>query len=161
MLRRYVLVSQTFAGKTDKVEPWYKVDYSIKKIDPKLIDHWSKLSPVDALHLPSKNEFIPTNFDLVQPAENAPKVPVIIKVSYNETCEESALGRKCSALVIEVAALWRCKTMCCYSLGQFQEKLATVRCQLDCIQQIHCTCNTSVGCTTRRKTSTACMRFKV
>ena len=76
-----MVVSQAFAGKTDKVEPWYKVDYSIRKIDPELIERWSKLSPVDALHLPSKNEFIPTNFDLIPPPENAPSVPVIIKVS--------------------------------------------------------------------------------
>ena len=83
---RYLVVSQSFASKTDKVEPWYKVDYSMRKIDAKLIDKWSKLSPVDSLHLPSRNEFIPTNFDLVQPPENAPAVPVIIKVSYAKTC---------------------------------------------------------------------------
>ena len=52
----------------------------MEKIDPELIKKWSQIEPSDAVFLPTKNEFIPDNFDLVPPPESPMDVPVIIKV---------------------------------------------------------------------------------
>lgn len=77
---RIGVVSQKFEGKTTLKEPWYGSDYNMRKIDPKLVEFWSTVEPIEDLHLPTPNEFIPTNFDILPMGENPPKVPVLVQV---------------------------------------------------------------------------------
>lgn len=78
---RVGLISKRFEGKTELVEPWYGGQYNFKKMDTQLIEKWSSVAPIEELHLPAVNEFIPTNFDILHRAEDSPKVPVLIQVA--------------------------------------------------------------------------------
>ena len=80
---RVGVLSQKFEGKTDLVEPWYGSAYNTRKIEPELIDLWSRVQSIPELHLPGCNEFIPTDFEIVpKPSDrDLPKKPELIKVS--------------------------------------------------------------------------------
>ena len=78
---RLTVINKKFEGKTDSVEPWYGSNYSKVKLDPELIKKWEDATICDALHLPARNDFIPTNFDLHPLPDNPPKRPQKIKVS--------------------------------------------------------------------------------
>jgi len=75
------VVNKKFEGKLDRVEPWYGSNYSVAKLDPTLLKRWEDASICDALHLPTRNDFIPTNFNLHPLPENPPKKPQKIKVN--------------------------------------------------------------------------------
>ena len=78
---RVVVIGQKFKGKTTLKEPWYGSEYSIRKIEPDLIEKWSEVELNDKFYLPAPNEFIPTDFNLIPPPpKDAPKVPVLIQV---------------------------------------------------------------------------------
>ena len=79
---RLGLLSQSFEGKTELTEQWYKSAYNARKIDPSLIEKWSAVEPIPELHLPLPNEFIPTDFAIVPKpeGEELPKTPVLIRV---------------------------------------------------------------------------------
>ena len=77
---RICVVSQKFKGKTTLTEPWYGSEYNIRKIDSKLVEYWSTVESIEELHLPTPNEFIPTEFDIIPLGENPPKVPTLVQV---------------------------------------------------------------------------------
>ena len=78
---RVGVTSQKFEGKAASVEPWYGSQYTLRKIDPSLVEMWKNVTPIKELRLPAVNEFIPTNFDLVPlDKERAPKIPTLILV---------------------------------------------------------------------------------
>ena len=79
------LVSKRFEGKTELKEPWYGSHYNFRKMDPQLIAQWSSVTPIDELHLPAVNEFIPTNFDVVPLQEGSPKLPILLQVRSGKT----------------------------------------------------------------------------
>ncbi|GAB5368156.1 hypothetical protein AAMO2058_001294300 [Amorphochlora amoebiformis] len=62
---RLHLISSTFKGKTSEKETWYQTEYNKKKIDEKLMETWRAPEKTNELHLPAKNEFIATDFQLV------------------------------------------------------------------------------------------------
>lgn len=78
---RLVIVNKKFEGHTSEVEPWYGSNYSIAKLDCSLVDDWKHIGLCDDLHLPARNDFIPTNFDLYVLPDNPPRRPLMIKVS--------------------------------------------------------------------------------
>lgn len=81
-LVRVGVKSQRYEGKTTCVEPWYGSHYNVRKIDQSLIALWEGVAPIDELHLPAVNEFIPTDFDLVPlDKDKASKIPKLILVS--------------------------------------------------------------------------------
>jgi len=77
---RVYVISKRFEGKMELTEPWYGSKYNLRKIDPQLIDQWSTASTIEELHLPSPNEFIPTNFEIVPLEDGSPRLPVLIQV---------------------------------------------------------------------------------
>ncbi|KAK9447853.1 Metalloenzyme, LuxS/M16 peptidase-like protein [Limtongia smithiae] len=61
---RFTLVSQQYPGVWEQKEKWYGTEYSVAAINPELIERIKAAPLNEALHLPAKNEFIATNFDV-------------------------------------------------------------------------------------------------
>ncbi|KAL3692062.1 hypothetical protein R1sor_005713 [Riccia sorocarpa] len=59
---RILTYSKRYAGATTEIEPWYGTQYSCKKIDNAVMTKWKSPEIDTRLHLPSRNEFIPTDF---------------------------------------------------------------------------------------------------
>ena len=83
---RLTIVSQTFPGDWDQKEKWYGTEYRCQRIDPEfeaLIKKAGESTPSDRpkdLHLPHKNEFIPTNLTVEKKDVSEPlKVPKLIR----------------------------------------------------------------------------------
>lgn len=66
---RVFLVSKAFEGSTQSVEKWYQTPYTETDIPPEKLNQWTNhLLSYDAqiFHLPIPNDFLATNFDLVE-----------------------------------------------------------------------------------------------
>jgi insulysin len=59
------VVGQRFSLVADQTEPWYGTKYVTEKISTDKIKSWSESKKHERLHLPTRNEFIPTDFELV------------------------------------------------------------------------------------------------
>ncbi|PSN57801.1 Insulin-degrading enzyme [Blattella germanica] len=73
---RVAVVGQKFEPETTEIEKWYGTKYKLEKIPD---TEWRSSDLCDDLKLPPKNEFIPTDFDLMAQEENAPTYPMIIQ----------------------------------------------------------------------------------
>ena len=78
---RLIIVNKKYEGDTSEVEPWYGSCYSMIKLDPSLVEVWKNVELCNDLHLPARNDFIPTNFDLHPLPDDPPRRPLMIKVS--------------------------------------------------------------------------------
>ncbi|XP_033611295.1 insulin-degrading enzyme-like [Cryptotermes secundus] len=76
---RVAVVGQKFEPIASEVEKWYGTKYKLEKIPESVLDEWRGSNLCDDLKLPPKNEFIPTDFDLMPQEENAPTYPVIVQ----------------------------------------------------------------------------------
>lgn len=65
---RYNVVSNSFSGKMDKIEPVYGTEYTIEDIPEDFIKIWSNTSISNELKLPTENLFIATNFEIFEPS---------------------------------------------------------------------------------------------
>ncbi|XP_071090018.1 insulin-degrading enzyme-like [Haliotis cracherodii] len=74
-----IIIAQKFKGTTDKKEKWYGTDYMESSIPPEMIRKWSDCGLHDNLRLPQRNEFIPTNFDIVTREPESSSAPDIIR----------------------------------------------------------------------------------
>ncbi|XP_019186724.1 PREDICTED: insulin-degrading enzyme-like 1, peroxisomal [Ipomoea nil] len=61
---RIFWISPKFEGHTNCTEPWYGTAYSTEKITGSTIEQWMKNAPLEDLHLPVPNLFIPDNLSL-------------------------------------------------------------------------------------------------
>lgn len=67
---RIQLVSRTFPGKWESKEKWYGTEYTLSKIPSDFMDELKKVSSLSAkeriqdLHIPHKNQFIPTKLEV-------------------------------------------------------------------------------------------------
>ncbi|XP_072280969.1 insulin-degrading enzyme [Pyxicephalus adspersus] len=73
------VVSKSFAGQTDKTEEWYGTQYKEEDIPSEVIEKWQKADLNGKFHLPMKNEFIPTNFEIFPLEKDATPFPTLIK----------------------------------------------------------------------------------
>ena len=81
---RIMWSSKAHAGKTNAKEPWYGTEHSVESIDDGDVRAWRECALNEALRLPSPNQFIPTDFglvDLPEGAEATCAVPRIIHES--------------------------------------------------------------------------------
>ncbi|KAJ8100603.1 Metalloenzyme, LuxS/M16 peptidase-like protein [Lipomyces tetrasporus] len=77
---RCMLVSQDYPGGWDQKEQWYGTEYKIESISQSLLARIRKAPLSDHLHLPAKNEFIATNFDVDKKEVESPaKNPTLVK----------------------------------------------------------------------------------
>ena len=80
------IVSQSFPGDWDQKEKWYGTDYRCQRVDPdfeaaiKLAGESTSSTRSKDLHLPHKNEFIPTNLTVDKKEVSEPlKAPKLIR----------------------------------------------------------------------------------
>ncbi|XP_042192680.1 insulin-degrading enzyme isoform X1 [Callorhinchus milii] len=76
---RVAVVSKTFEGKTDKTEKWYGTEYKQESIPEDVIEKWKNANLNGKFKLPDKNEFIPTNFEIIPLEKDATSFPSLIK----------------------------------------------------------------------------------
>ncbi|GAB6025052.1 hypothetical protein CHUAL_010157 [Chamberlinius hualienensis] len=79
------VVGKKFEGTTDRVEQWYGTEYREGLIPDETLEKWRNVGSNPSLRLPLRNDFIPTNFELVEREEKELSVPELIK--------ENALAR--------------------------------------------------------------------
>ena len=56
---------------TDQLEPRYEIDYSIKTIDPNLLERWKSPKSISALNIKPLNPYIADQFDLLEETQRA------------------------------------------------------------------------------------------
>jgi insulysin len=77
-----MVVGQKFKDKiftANLSEKWYGTKYSLEPISADDFQKWNNAGLHESLHLPLKNEFIPSNFDIVKRDKDASAVPVILR----------------------------------------------------------------------------------
>uniref|UniRef100_UPI00398E990D insulin-degrading enzyme isoform X2 n=1 Tax=Pristiophorus japonicus TaxID=55135 RepID=UPI00398E990D len=76
---RVAVVSKSFEGQTDKTEKWYGTQYKQEAIGADVIQKWQNADLNGKFKLPVKNEFIPTNFEILPLENDALPFPSLIK----------------------------------------------------------------------------------
>jgi insulysin len=67
---RMTIVSRDFPGEWDQKEKWYGTEYSVSQIEPDFMQELKRAVTLSAkeriqeLHLPHKNQFIPTKLEV-------------------------------------------------------------------------------------------------
>jgi insulysin len=56
--------SKKFEGQTNLTEPWYGTSYSVEAVPPSIIQKWVEKAPVEDLHMPKPNIFLPSDLSL-------------------------------------------------------------------------------------------------
>ena len=78
---RVIVQGKEFEGRTDHVEKWYGTPYSVHKIPESTLQKWECAGINEHFHLPTKNEFIPSNFELQTVSSGSSLKPRLIKES--------------------------------------------------------------------------------
>jgi len=78
---RLAVVSKAMADKAVETEKWYGTKYGLEKIDKDELLKWEKPGFNDKLHLPHKNEFVPSNFELLRDEKGLHPVPDLVSES--------------------------------------------------------------------------------
>ncbi|KFQ81962.1 Insulin-degrading enzyme, partial [Phoenicopterus ruber ruber] len=73
---RVAIVSKSFEGKTDQTEDWYGTQYKQEAISD---EKWQNADLNGKFKLPMKNEFIPTNFEILPLEKDATQYPALVK----------------------------------------------------------------------------------
>jgi insulysin len=77
---RLSVVSQTYPGGWDKKEKWYGTEYKVEKISADVLQSIESADVIPELHLPHKNEFIPSNLHVEKKEVKIPtKVPKLLR----------------------------------------------------------------------------------
>ncbi|XP_049939528.1 insulin-degrading enzyme [Schistocerca serialis cubense] len=76
---RIAVVGRKFEELVDQTEKWYGTKYKLEEIPQETLKRWEETNLCEDLKLPPKNEFIPTDFDLLPREDNAPEHPTIIQ----------------------------------------------------------------------------------
>lgn len=50
------------------IEPWFKMPYTAAALPPAMLEQWASAAPPADMHLPARNEFLPSDFGLVAKA---------------------------------------------------------------------------------------------
>ncbi|VVC86828.1 unnamed protein product [Leptidea sinapis] len=79
---RIAVVAKCFSEKCTQTEPWYGTKYLQEDIEPEKIENWKSVRSIPEFHLPSRNEFIPSEegLRLASPESTTEAVaPIIVK----------------------------------------------------------------------------------
>ncbi|XP_063610244.1 insulin-degrading enzyme-like isoform X2 [Penaeus indicus] len=78
---RIAVVGKALAEKATDVEKWYGTQYKMDNIEHEQLEQWEKAGFNELLKLPTKNEFVPTNFELFTDEKNGKTLPEMISES--------------------------------------------------------------------------------
>uniref|UniRef100_A0A1W7RAD0 Insulin-degrading enzyme n=1 Tax=Hadrurus spadix TaxID=141984 RepID=A0A1W7RAD0_9SCOR len=78
---RVAIIGKKFEECCDCEEQWYGTKYKLEPISESVLSKWSSAGSHNNLCLPTKNEFIPTNFQLATHEQEYSNLPVMIKNS--------------------------------------------------------------------------------
>ncbi|KAK6178603.1 hypothetical protein SNE40_013354 [Patella caerulea] len=78
---RILVIAKNFEKEVNQKEKWYGTEYQLEKLKEEQLMRWRTCGLHSNLRLPDKNEFIPTQFDLVPTDPEAPAFPELIKDS--------------------------------------------------------------------------------
>ena len=81
---RVLWLSPAHKGKVSGVEPWYKTEYEAEPMSEALAGELRSCGLNERLMLPARNQFIPTNFDLVEPEEGFDRPRMVRKTESSE-----------------------------------------------------------------------------
>ena len=73
----------------DQEEPWFKIPYSERELPPEVLEAWSSHPAVPELQLPPRNDFLPTDFSLVDSTLEE-------EAAARRACEAEGLDRECA-----------------------------------------------------------------
>ena len=76
---RITLISKAFEGQTDRKEKYYGICYSFEDIAQERVDKWTDVEFNENLKLHSPNQYIPTDFELVEREKKERQIPHLIK----------------------------------------------------------------------------------
>lgn len=76
---RVAIIGKKYEDIADKKEDWYGTSYRIEDLSEELLSKWKNVTLNENLKLPPRNEFIPTNFDLVPAEEEKSSLPALVK----------------------------------------------------------------------------------
>lgn len=76
---RIGVISKKFADLVDQKEKWFGTKYKLEDIADEAIQKWKNCGLSEDLHLPPRNEFIPTCIDIVTREKNNSPMPEVIK----------------------------------------------------------------------------------
>ena len=76
---RILAIAQKYDDIATDSEPWYGTKHKTQEIKKELLELWEAIVPNEKLHLPEKNPFIPTSFELCErDTYDAKRVPSVI-----------------------------------------------------------------------------------
>jgi insulysin len=78
---RVTVIGMKFAGKTNLKEPWYGTEYSVADLPEDLLQRWQDAGLHKNLRIPERNEFIPSNFDILPRDDEPSPFPVVLRDS--------------------------------------------------------------------------------
>ncbi|XP_076308148.1 insulin-degrading enzyme-like [Tachypleus tridentatus] len=76
---RVSVIGKKFQDVVDAKEKWYGTEYKLERITPEQIKEWENAGYNKMFQLPPKNQYIPSNFDLVPRQTEFGNLPQIIK----------------------------------------------------------------------------------
>nr|XP_022903817.1 insulin-degrading enzyme [Onthophagus taurus] len=76
---RVGVIAKKYVDVVDQKEPWYGTDYKIVTIPQQTLEMWKNVAVPNDLHLPDKNELIPSNFEVYPLEKENTEWPSIIK----------------------------------------------------------------------------------
>ena len=76
---RVLSIAQKYDTIATESEPWYGTKHKTEQINNDLLTAWETTVPYEKLHLPEKNPFIPTDFELCERDTSGDQVPSVIK----------------------------------------------------------------------------------
>lgn len=68
-LLRIAVVGKALAEKVTCTEKWYGTCYKMECVEEELLERWRDAGSNTLLRLPSRNEFVPTTFDLFKDSQ--------------------------------------------------------------------------------------------
>ncbi|XP_045108140.1 insulin-degrading enzyme-like isoform X1 [Portunus trituberculatus] len=75
---RIAVVGKALEEKVTCTEKWYGTCYKMECVEEELLQRWRDAGYNDLLQLPSRNEFVPTNFDLYNDPQETNRLPEMI-----------------------------------------------------------------------------------
>lgn len=76
---RIGVIAKKFADVADQKEKWYGTEYKLEDIADEKIQKWKNCGLSENLHLPPRNEFIPTNFEILSREKDSSALPEMVK----------------------------------------------------------------------------------